>query len=150
MTITDKQQQRFWRYTKQSQNCWLWQGSRQNRGYGHMTMGSKQYMLAHRFSYWLHTGQHPGTLLVCHHCDNPQCVRPDHLFLGTPKDNSQDMASKNRKQDPRRLLKPRAVREIRRLYATGQYSLRELAAKYRCHHTTIRSIVKQLHYREIT
>jgi hypothetical protein len=89
-------EERFWPLVqKQDEGCWLWIGNRVHSGYGRLTYDSKTDR-AHRISWRLTYGEIPDGLLVCHRCDNPPCVRPEHLFLGTNKDNMQDMASKHR------------------------------------------------------
>jgi hypothetical protein len=94
-TLADK----FWRYVKRGDGCWEWQGHRDKKGYGRIQAGRELPMPAHRASYILNVGPIPddGTeWCVCHRCDNPPCVRPDHLFLGTDKDNHDDMVRKGR------------------------------------------------------
>lgn len=84
--------------------CWIWQGCKNKQGYGQLKVNGK-HMRAHRFSWQLHNGTIPkgegyhGTC-VLHKCDNPSCVNPDHLFLGTPADNNADMVSKGRCKVP--------------------------------------------------
>ena len=91
-------EQRFWDKVNKTDTCWLWTGYKGDRGYGNFTI-NKKCKLSHRVSYELHYGPIPDKMIVCHKCDHPPCVRPDHLFLGTPKDNSVDMVNKGRHTD---------------------------------------------------
>jgi hypothetical protein len=87
---------RFWEKVEKSDGCWLWTGSvTKSGGYGQLSVNGKP-VRAHRFIYELLHGPIPVGMRVCHTCDNPPCVRPDHLFLGTPKDNTHDMIRKGR------------------------------------------------------
>jgi len=85
---------------KNPNSCWEWQGQTDKDGYGRFAtrvLGKTKAWMAHRFSYSYYK-QDPGKLFVCHSCDNTSCVNPDHLWLGTHKDNMRDMKSKNRQK----------------------------------------------------
>lgn len=89
---------RFFRHTHPSngyETCWIWSGYTDKDGYGTLRALNKDYK-AHRLSFLLFYGDIPKGMLICHSCDNPSCVNPKHLFLGTPKDNMDDMIKKNR------------------------------------------------------
>lgn len=75
--------------------CWLWEGPVYSNMYGYVEIRDERYS-AHRFSFELSNGQIPNNMFVCHACDNPICVNPEHLFLGSHNDNMLDKARKNR------------------------------------------------------
>jgi len=92
--------ERFWSYVKKASKCWLWMGGCSGKGYGYFRAGEK-LLSAHRFSWMIEHGEIPEGLKILHHCDNPPCVNPACLFLGTTKDNDIDMRSKGRQPDLR-------------------------------------------------
>ena len=89
---------RFWRFVEPCEGCWEWKGNRNTTGYGQIRVGRKgPSYLAHRISYELHKGPIPDGKIVRHICDNPSCVNPDHLEVGTHKDNAQDCIDRGRR-----------------------------------------------------
>ena len=85
----------FSRFVKLDSGCWQWRAHTDKDGYG-VLPGDRKNTRAHRLSYELHKGQISDGFVICHHCDNPGCVNPDHLFVGTSKDNAQDALQKGR------------------------------------------------------
>lgn len=85
--------------------CWLWTGYCIRNGTKNaravITGSDGSQFIAARISWFLHKGEDPSALYVCHHCDNPMCVNPDHLFLGSHIDNMQDSTNKGRRKKPR-------------------------------------------------
>lgn len=82
--------------------CWLWTSKNNGRGYGQMSFNGK-HTYVHRLAYQAFKGEIPHRMVVCHKCDTPSCCNPDHLFLGTTRDNSRDMVRKGRHSKPPRL-----------------------------------------------
>lgn len=86
---------RFWDKVDKADECWLWTAGKNSDGYGVFKLDGKS-VGSHVVSYVLANGDVPNGIEVCHTCDNPPCVHPDHLWLGTRKDNAQDSALKGR------------------------------------------------------
>lgn len=86
----------FWSRVTKSEGCWTWNGAKQKFGYGWVWIDGEGSKNTHRVAYEIGVGPIPAGQCVLHRCDNPPCVNPAHLFLGTKGDNTRDMVSKNR------------------------------------------------------
>lgn len=139
----------FWaRAQKHPSGCWLWCGSKTKDGYGRFSMRGTKERLAPRFAWEFSTGTKPGTFDVCHRCDTPACVNPDHLFLGTAADNMHDMRQKGRSYDRRGERNPRIKLTegwVRCVYALRRCGLtyRQIAAEVpNCNKSNVANIIK--------
>lgn len=143
----------FWAHVRPEtgEGCWLWSGPRDRGGYGLAYSVSitprRRDVRAHRLSWEIHYGEIPDGMCVCHRCDTPSCVRPDHLFLGTALDNARDRQSKGRgfivpsgEKHPNRRFTAEQVARIRAAYAAGS-TKKSLARAYGMSSANIRSIV---------
>jgi hypothetical protein len=122
----------FMAHVKRSDGCWEWVGWRDSKGYGGIVIKGKK-VGAHRQSWELFVGTIPAGLFVLHQCDNPPCVRPEHLFLGTHRDNMDDMIRKRRAGNK---LSADQVMAIKHQLELG-LSLSELGRQYQVHRQTI-------------
>ena len=105
-------------YTINKNGCWIWTNSmgKEYNSYPSLIIkGVKEKSLS-RLSYLVHKGEIPKGLLICHKCDNPPCINPDHLFLGSYKDNSQDMVNKKRYRKSNQYYRQQEVKEKIKLY----------------------------------
>jgi hypothetical protein len=158
MFVSRPLEERFWEKVdrKGPDDCWEWTASKIKDGYGQICEGIPgcKMLKAHRVSWEIHNGpipvgEGPHGTCVCHRCDNPGCVNPNHLFLGTNADNVRDMVEKGRvackEKNGRAKLTEEKVAEIRRDYIKGSrmYGQSALGRKYGVDPTAIRRIINR-------
>lgn len=165
MKIRDKDVKRFWKKVniKDDSLCWEWIAGRYPFGYGMFWINGST-VGAHRVSWEITYGEIPDGMLICHKCDNPCCVNPSHLFLGTYRDNTKDMITKGRGRDEWRYedylrgekcswskLTKEEVLEIRRSYIKGKrgHGIRILSKKYGVAMYTIYEVVNNITWKHI-
>lgn len=169
MIIDESLKRRFWEKVQKGSGCWEWTGGKNRpNGYGLISESGQRKRFkvkAHRLSYMLNVGSIPRGMHVLHKCDNPGCVRPDHLFLGTNDDNVRDREAKGRNSVPRRSgssgefqgsgerngrakLTEQQVREIRALKASG-WTVARIAAESGIDHRRISDIVNRRRWRHL-
>ena len=161
--------ERFWNKVHKTPTCWLWTACTLKGGYG-LFLFEKKLQLAHRVAWKLtHTDQLPNgrDVSICHTCDTPACVRPSHLFIGTPKINTHDSISKGRwpyggkhwtNVTPSRMtrgeafwsakLNPELVREIRQRASNGE-SCKSLGRKYKISDVQVARIVTRRAWKHV-
>jgi hypothetical protein len=143
---------RFWKYTAKGpkEECWPWVGAQQG-GYGVLKVGGK-FERASRVSYAMHFGDIGPSQLVCHRCDNPTCVNPAHLFLGTNKENMQDAAEKNRTLFGARNNKTKLSDikvKLGRLLRDNGWSYEKIALRFNVSGTTMSAAIRGKTWRRV-
>ena len=145
--------ERFWAKVDKGAGCWTWKGYQTKDGYGQLGVGDN-IAYAHRVAWELTHGPIPVGLVICHHCDNPSCVNPAHLFLGTYTDNLRDCMAKGRfrnagtmrlqlgERNGNRKLTTQAVLEIR-ARCVDRASIAALARQYGVAECTIRRVASR-------
>lgn len=176
VTSMDFWETRFWKKVDKSADCWIYKAA-PSQTYGVFKIRGNWFK-AHRLSYEIHFGPITEDMFVCHHCDTPRCVNPSHLFLGTAKDNSQDMVKKGRSAAQRGLLAndhlrgerhwchvqvgrqsgefnhhailtSEQVSEIRKRYQSCKISQHVLAKEYGIAQTTVSAIIRRVIWPDI-
>lgn len=157
VVLTEGFQRRFWRKVRKTADCWIWTGKPNHSGYGRIGWSRPNVHLAHRVSWIMAYGPIPDELRVLHRCDNPPCVRPDHLFLGTQQDNMRDAAEKGRMKPPphglgedapNAKLTERDVLQIRKRVAAGEFQKR-IAKEYGVNPSNVSAIKRRLTWRHL-
>jgi len=135
------------------EECWNWKFGRFDKRYGQYCYNNYP-VLAHRFAYLLVHPDFDQSLCVCHRCDNPLCVNPSHLFLGTSQENTADKVTKGRcaigEFNGASIITEDIVKEIRAKHLTGQYSQRRLARIFKISQASIWGIVNNRYWTHVT
>jgi hypothetical protein len=152
--IDYKSIKRFWSKVNKLNDCWEWTGSLNEWGYGRFYFAAKEWR-AHRFSWLLHFGPIPIDQLVLHTCDNPKCINPNHLFLGSHIDNMRDKIRKKRYKSQTgdknfaAKLSEQDVLNIRYQYISSKISQYKLAEHYGVTRSTISAILTRRSWQHI-
>lgn len=154
LNLTQTQIDGFWRYVDKTGECWVWMNSvsaRPGIGYGKVAFGGRFYG-AHKLAALLGGMEVPEGMYVCHTCDNPLCVRPEHLWIGSPKQNTQDAVLKGRMRrgstSPNAKLTEDIVKAIRAEYEAGETQV-NLAIKYGLHQTNIGRVLRRKTWKHV-
>lgn len=158
---------RFWAKVQKTDGCWLFTGAKGGGGYGVFWLDGRQ-IPAHRFAWTEVNGELPPGFILCHHCDNPPCIRPDHIFPGTYADNMRDAAEKGRmptgekhgsKTHPEAVLRgednanarlnPDVVRSIRAAYQANGATVSAISRRFDIDRATVRQIVHRRTWRHV-
>lgn len=154
-------EERFFFQVKKTKTCWFWTAATDKNGYGVFRgqVGGVVLTKAHRFSYSIHTGELiPKGMVICHKCDNPSCVNPEHLFLGTHADNMRDKIAKGRARVPKGqdsvhaklteaqarsiLLDPRPYRDIARDYGIAYSTVGSIKQRESWEHVEVAAVAR--------
>ena len=138
---------RFWSKVdiRSDDDCWLWKGSRNHKGYGSFNAAPGVTKIAHRIAYLIGHGELDSELMVCHVCDTPGCCNPRHLFQGTAKQNSEDMVAKGRsplgEKQGHTHLTAKDVLAIKAMWASGRFLQKVIAEHFSIAQQTVSRII---------
>lgn len=145
-----RDQAAFWHWVELGDECWIWHGPKTHDGYGRMHTFSFGRIRAHRIALWIATGVLPKDKYACHHCDNPICVRPDHLYWGDADTNNNDCLRRGRanlygkrllgSKNPKSKLTADSAREVVRRQLKGE-KLATLAREFGVSRTALHAVV---------
>lgn len=141
----------FWSLARGGQDeCWDWPGRRDEKGYGRLGFGGRRNVRAHRVAWELMYGEIPGGQVVCHSCDNPACVNPNHLFLGSQLENIADRDAKARGTTPpsRRKLTIEQATAIRSLHEQG-FTQVQIAARFPISRGNVSKVINRKVYSDV-
>jgi len=148
MERLNRPQRWFDRCITNDNGCWVWTGARATDGYGVVTYNMRDNVKLHRIVYELTTGEDITGKVVRHTCDNPLCINPDHLLVGTHTDNMKDRDSRERHGKSK--LTHDQVRGIRKLYSGGGYTCKQLGEMFGVSGRTVNSLINRTHWKHVS
>lgn len=144
--------ERFWKHVTATNGCWIWNGALDKNGYGKIGSFEGRDIRATHASWLLHRGEIPDGMRLCHQCDNPPCVNPDHLFLGTDAANHDDSAKKGRRSRGERHHKAKLTADdvvLIRLKLSEHIPQRSIAREYGVSQAAISWIAARKNWKHI-
>ena len=149
--LTKRQLRNFWEKVDRSSDCWLWTGCKTPKRYGVVSLNNAKYY-AHRVLFHISGGKYEEGKEVCHSCNNPSCVNPEHLRMDTRKGNSADRAAAGTllrgSENYASVLDEEKVRCSRKMYQDG-HTQKDIAKKYGVNHSTIGYVVRNKTWKHI-